>query len=1277
MPTVFKPLATEFLVNSETIGGQFDPRTARLSNGGFVICWVDLSGTLEDVSASSVKAQMYDAAGDPVGAEFLVNTITDSFQWMPAIAGLSTGGFIVTWVDLSGTLGDDDGSSIKAQIYDAAGTRVGTEFLVNSQIAGDQSNPVVTALANGGFVVSWKDLGGTLGDANGSSIKAQVFSAAGVKLGEELRVNTEVLDDQLNPVITSLSSGGFVVSWTDNSGTLGDASGSSIKAQIFSSGGTRLGAEFLVNSQTSGDQLAPTIAALSGGKFVVAWRDQSGTLGDAAGSSIKAQIYTDAGVKVGGEFIVNSQVFGDQSSPSITALAGGGFAISWADASGTLGDASGTSIKAQVYDGDGVKIGTEFLVNTETRFSQALPSISGLSDGGFVIGWQDPSGTLGDSSSSSIKARMYFADANPTPPEITFLGGGAAAELFSAENKLQLGAVTAVAQDAGSTLSFFIDGGADANKFVIDKFTGQLSFLNNPDFEAPVDSGANNVYDVIIGVSDGYVSSTQRVTVIVTDVDEGILQYYRPGPEGMVNTAIAGDQLTPKIATLADGGFVMAWATNDASQDGSETAVKLQIYAANGTKYGAELVVNSQTAGTQNFPAITGLVDGGFVVAWTTSDSGQDGSGAAIKAQLFGSDGTKLGAEFLVNTSATGGQVDPVIASLSDGGFVVSWVTGDTVQDGSDTAIKAQIFAADGTKVGSEFLVNSARPAGQVDPAVTGLANGGFVISWVSNDTAQDGSGTAIKAQVFAADGVKVGTEFLVNSASAGTQTAPDVAALADGGFVVSWTTNDPAQDGSESAIKAQVFAAGGAKIGSEFLVNSASSGAQLEPAIKGLASGGFVVSWTTNDPVQDGSGSAIKVQLFAADGTKVGSEFLVNSEFAGMQSSPALASASNGGFVMSWMSGEPEPGGSGSSIKASLFELIDPLHLQGTSGDDRLASRPANEVINGLAGFDTAVYTGLRLEYDVTRIGDTVTVKHLQPGGDGTDTLLGIERLQFADGIMGLVPEELVLFLPGSRDLITWDSTQGSNGFTYFFRLNATTNVAAVADFTGDGRTDLLLSQPNGGLIRWDPSQGGNGFSVLPAAPGFEVAGIGDLIGNGADDVLLRNASGQLRMLDTTTGLINDLFALAPGWSLKGVANINGTGKDDVILQNNTSGAVIAFTDEGWRDLITLAPGSGWEIAGLGDVVGGLADDFIFRNSNTGVTIFWDTTDSVTGFHDFATIGQGWNLTKVSDLSGDGRDDVVYQNTNGLAIYWNGNAWVDLGSTLVGAEFMGTGLFI
>lgn len=70
--------------------------------------------------------------------------------------------------------------------------------------------------------------------------------------------------------------------------------------------------------------------------------------------------------KVGSEFIVNSETNSFQGVSTTAGLADGGFVVTWTDASGTYGDDSATSIKAQVYGADGAPIGGEFLVNTDT-----------------------------------------------------------------------------------------------------------------------------------------------------------------------------------------------------------------------------------------------------------------------------------------------------------------------------------------------------------------------------------------------------------------------------------------------------------------------------------------------------------------------------------------------------------------------------------------------------------------------------------------------------------------------------------------------------------------------------------------------------------------------------------------------------------------------------------------------------------------------------------------------------------------------------------------------
>jgi hypothetical protein len=108
---------------------------------------------------------------------------------------------------------------VKAQVFAAGGTPVGAEIRVNTATAGDQAQPQITALSNGGFVVTWYDrslgVGGAGGDTTDYAIKAQVFAAGGAPVGAEIRVNTATADTQFNPEITALSNGYFVVAWND------------------------------------------------------------------------------------------------------------------------------------------------------------------------------------------------------------------------------------------------------------------------------------------------------------------------------------------------------------------------------------------------------------------------------------------------------------------------------------------------------------------------------------------------------------------------------------------------------------------------------------------------------------------------------------------------------------------------------------------------------------------------------------------------------------------------------------------------------------------------------------------------------------------------------------------------------------------------------------------------------------------------------------------------------------------------------------------------------
>ena len=107
-----------------------------------------------------------------VGSELKLNSQTSGFQDFPSITGLVGGGFVATWLDSSGPSGL---GKAKSQIFNVAGQAVGAEFAISSGAATDQSFPTIASLASGGFVVTWTEAG-TQADYK---IKAQVYNASG------------------------------------------------------------------------------------------------------------------------------------------------------------------------------------------------------------------------------------------------------------------------------------------------------------------------------------------------------------------------------------------------------------------------------------------------------------------------------------------------------------------------------------------------------------------------------------------------------------------------------------------------------------------------------------------------------------------------------------------------------------------------------------------------------------------------------------------------------------------------------------------------------------------------------------------------------------------------------------------------------------------------------------------------------------------------------------------------------------------------------------------
>ena len=104
-----------------------------------------------------------------------------------------------------------------------------------------------------------------------------------------------------------------------------------------------------------------------------------------------------------------------------------------------------------------------------------------------------------------------------------------------------------------------------------------------------------------------------------------------------------------------------------------------QRYDSSGTAVGGEFQVNTQTSSTQDQPDVVGLNGGGFVVTWDSANSGSAGdtSSTGVIGQIFDATGATVGGEFIVNTQVSSVQDESALAALVDGGFIVTWTSGE------------------------------------------------------------------------------------------------------------------------------------------------------------------------------------------------------------------------------------------------------------------------------------------------------------------------------------------------------------------------------------------------------------------------------------------------------------------------------------------------------------------------------------------------------------------------------------------------------------------------
>ncbi len=873
----------EFRVNTNVVNDQRFPSVSMDDTGNFVVVWKDLTN-------SRIYGQRYDNTGAVQGGEFLVPTsVPTGFTYDPDVAMDADGDFVISWTQYTypGNLNDID-----AVRYNKDGVIQGTQFTVNTFYqTNNQGKPAVSVDDDGDFVITWQSQGQ---DGSYYGIYAKRYDASGSAYGGEFKVNTYTTQTQILPAVASDANGEFVITW-ESQGQ--DGSGGGIYAQRFTvvPPPDAVGSEFLVPTTTTFNETQAAVAVDDNGDYVVVWYGY--TVADFY--SIYGQRYFANGSPKGSQFRVNTTTFISNDLLDVAMDADGDFVVVW--------EYNNFDFRGQLFNKDGTTNGTEFIIPNDTGPENRLPSVAMDASGNFVVTWEKDVGANG----FDIIAQRY----DNTGAE---LGGEFTVNTSAGNNQLLADVALDADGDFVVVWQSYLGGPYNSYEIYAQRYDAlgsaqgseiQVSTPTSYDQTNPgvaIDSDGDFVItwqrDVLAGIPTEYNIYAQRYDNTGTVV----------GSEFQVNTTVFSSQRNPSISMEAGGDFVITW--EDTGQaDGDGFGVFGQRFDNTGKFQGPEFVVNDNTGGSQSLPAISLDADGDFIVAWQSySQDSPSTWGIYAKQYTTQADPISSVAEFQVNTFTTNYQRNPDVATDSDGDFIVVW---QSYGQQAFEDIYGQRYTKDGTPQGLEFQINTVTDNGQRDPAVAMDQSGNFIVVWESygQDT---GSSFGIVAQPFNSSGSPVGSESIANSIVAGNQQNPDVAMDADGNFVMVWES----PDGDNAGIYVRRFDNTGTPQGAETLVNSSYiTSVQNGPAVAVDSDGDFVVVWQSN--FQDGNFYGIYAQRYNSSGVKQGTEFKVNTYTTGYQIEPSVAMNDDGDFVITWNSNGQD--GSAGGIYAQFYSAV------------------------------------------------------------------------------------------------------------------------------------------------------------------------------------------------------------------------------------------------------------------------------------------------------------------------------------------------------------------
>lgn len=411
--------------------------------------------------------------------------------------------------------------------------------------------------------------------------------------------------------------------------------------------------------------------------------------------------------------------------------------------------------------------------------------------------------------------------------------------------------------------------------------------------------------------------------------------------------------------------------------------IKGQVFDAEGNRIGLEINLTNTGQLLEFTPALASRPGGGFVIVYQTREGIELDSASTIVAKVFDADLNAIGGGTVeapaTNTPASTDTVhSPSVAMQNDGSFLISYLRKDSdgTYDVMAKRVNADQFITD------EITIYDSGDTEQTSVEVAALTNGTYVIVY---EQFFDATESDPRFKIVNADIGQI-LDAPIDVLSTDEISDVQVAALKDGRFVVVWQTDD---DGASSGIKGQVYFNNGAPDGGVFTVNTTTNGSQIQPDVAALADGGFIVTW--DDQTRDN----MYAQRFDQDGAKVDDEFLAGVGDGFTSSEPVAAGLADGRFIIGYEQFTPQDVFGtifdarddvikGTDGKDVLTSRKDGATVKGRDGNDTLLGQSKKDILEGGKGKDVL----LGRNGNDKLIGDAGKDELL--GGKGNDKLTG-----------------------------------------------------------------------------------------------------------------------------------------------------------------------------------------------------------------------------------------------------------------------------------------------